>query len=1295
MAPLGANRKSIGVYTKTIVRSPVVRWILHARLQHQRLNDVIFVGERHVQVKQVVEEGRLKDIATKHDFDYRIRAAAVFSNEEDDFLAKVKTEHNATHREDGYIPPQSLVLTLESNDLVFLFLRTNAAGVIEFVHQSVPMLAFDQIIFQPGEHLAVDHRSRALAAAANEREVMVFTAKTQDQIRAELQQRTPNWSPIASQRRYKISGVIQHMDFLYPSEDDRDHIILLLIVIDKRRTKAVWYDWYYSTDPQEVHLLPGQPLTAATTVPSLLVPLLDAAFLLVTGNEMTIWKNILSGSATDQVLNPAAEPSLYPGISSHSPVWAAWTRAPRTKSARREKDFVYMIREDGRVYLFTISPPLGIQISCAGNFQCHVGSAFACLGDESDPELLAVAGETSGGKVVRLGLWPSDRQLPELSRDQSMEMYAVEYLPNWASVTDMIAAEPLQTSRGHNKDDSTTLVTSGRQPHGTVTEVRKGVAARIAATVPIPGIRAVTDVWTIPDLTGSVALVMSSPSSTRIMRIQHDAEDLEYCDDTAAFDATRTSLAVGITNGRLIQVTSDGICATSTLFRNFEDTAEDSFGHGISAVFAAIVPRKSIVLTMERRETEYAICSRSIPSAESDDTRILPRFVTEFKGTPTCLTATSVAEGTLVVAADTNGSITAMLFHDAEESLLTCVVQLSSFIDDCAPCDHMVILRAGDGDSLLLVCGLRDGKLVSFCVDQQSDMLLADENVVDLGFSTVKLTSLPADPATACAMTGISTYLLSWDGMVSQSLSIENIWLANMDDTNFAQTSIVACAQFPQSVYLTTSTLADSLMMVSGDCAVIASLDSMATEVARQTPVSGTPNRLIYAETLRCIVCASMCAEVRSFPSTKPHSPPEQRRQIWPALDFIPSKSAVPSFTHHMEPGERIYALLELSISRNSEKKHTWILAGGDYVRTNGSRRGRITFLNPVSQSWEVTSIREKQHTTNFDESVYSMALYDPTTYVACSGKHVYLYRLQVSEMKWEELCSPFALSSRGVQVTVEKDQGGKQIITVSTQKDSLITLSLNENDDGFTLDPVSMGPRSHDSLSHLVLPSNTAPYSIMDVDQFTLLATKNCHLVGLVAPKTPDSSTLQYSSLEIVFDAELPSSLTRLTQSKLAVRKGPSPSGVSCRVVGCTTDGTLYEILLIEERLRRRLFWLQRLIEWSEELSPHSWLEPAYSTDNPDGTYPYQRELPIGLGSEGAKLLYTGNSKANDMHIDADVLKRGLSKDGIAAIKKVIENFAGEEDALGSWLRQHMEKEFVALEAVLAIAKELDEWSS
>lgn len=1306
MAPCDPYRRSYGVYTKTLIRSPVVRWIIHARIRDQRFNDVIFVGDDFIQVKQVVAEGRLQDIAAKHDFDTHIRAAAVFRNEEDDFLAKVKTEHSTNCLKDVGPPPQSLVLTLDSNDMVFLYLRTDRdTGTTAFVHQSMPIPAFDYIIFQPGEHLAVDHRSRALAIAANEREVVVFTAKSQDQIRRELQQQENlirrgqqqqrhNWIPISSQRRFRITGVIQHMDFLIPSEDDKDHVILLLIVIDQRKTKAVWFDWYNSTDPQDVQVHPGQPLAAARTAPNLLVPLIGAAFLLVTGNEMTIWRNILSGAITDQVLIPTTESPMYPGISSQSPLWASWTRAPRTKTARRDKDFLYLVKEDGRVYLFTISASSGIQISCAGDFQCHVGSAFASLGDEGDPELLAVAGETSGGKVVRMGLWPSYRLLPEMSRDQSMRMKEVEFLPNWASATDMIGARSSQYSRGHNKDDDTMLVTSGRQPHGSVTELRRGIAALIAAILPILGLRTVTDIWMVPDLKGSLAMVMSSPSSTRIIAIPHDASDYEECGDATAFEISKRSLTVGIANGQLIQVTEEGFCVSSTFDRNFEDTAQDDFGQDIVAVVATILPERFLLLTVERKAEEHRIIGRSIPSPDSD-ADIERKLMAPYLGSPTCIVASPVSDGFLVVVSDTCGSVTAMLFSDLGRPSGQQAVMLP-LSGPSTVCDNLVVLRHdGEGEDdyrLLLICGLRDGRIVTYAIDQHSGTLLKIASVVDLGYSTVKLVGLPMSSGTACAMTGTSTYRLQWDDTASTSLSIEQIWLANMSDPDFAQTAIVACAQLPPSHHLLTDDLADSLMMISGDGALVARLCSTPAVVPRQTPVRGTPNRLMYARTLRCIVCSSVRTEVRSFPSLMPHGPPEERRQAWPALEFIPSKSATPSFTYDMEPGERIYALLELSISPHSDKKHTWILAGGDYVRTNGLRKGRITFLQPISRNWEIIGINERKQTINFDSTVYSLALYDQNTYVACSGEHVFIYRLH--EMKWDQLCPPFRLNSRGVQISVEEDYQERQVIVVSTQRDSLVTLTVEQSDIGFRLVPVSMGPRAHNSLSHMVLPCSAAPYSTMDIDQFTLLTTRDCHLIGLASPRTSGTSTLQYTSAEIIFDAQLRRSLTRLAPSSLAARKGSPPDGVSFRATACATDGTLYEILLIEGKLQRSLFWLQRLIEWSKDLSPHAHLEPLYSMDNGDEIYQSQREVPVGLLGDATRFLHTSTSKANDNHIDADILKRSLGEDGKEAIHRVLKDHAEKDGVLGNWLRQHMDEEMAALDGILAIVRQLDEWA-
>ena len=123
---------------------------------------------------------------------------------------------------------------------------------------------------------------------------------------------------------------------------------------------------------------------------------------------------------------------------------------------------------------------------------CHVGSAFASLGDSRDPDILAVAGDMSSGRIQSIGNWFTPIRVSVLSRYDAMQMTLTETIPNWASVTDMVvSALPGKSQRSRGG----VFVTSCRQPYGAITELRRGLEARLSVYCEIEGLRSVTEVW--------------------------------------------------------------------------------------------------------------------------------------------------------------------------------------------------------------------------------------------------------------------------------------------------------------------------------------------------------------------------------------------------------------------------------------------------------------------------------------------------------------------------------------------------------------------------------------------------------------------------------------------------------------------------------------------------------------------------------------------------------------------------------------------------------------------------------
>lgn len=152
----------IGMLSQTIIQSPTVRWVLPARLRHKDKQDVVFVGDYFIQIRESVGSGHLEDVVIKADFDTKILSAKVI-NVQDEVGLEAQIKQGATYGVQGEqgendIPPHVLVLALDSKELVFLFATELADGRVEFVHNRRPLPADVSLLEQYGRHVAVDPR---------------------------------------------------------------------------------------------------------------------------------------------------------------------------------------------------------------------------------------------------------------------------------------------------------------------------------------------------------------------------------------------------------------------------------------------------------------------------------------------------------------------------------------------------------------------------------------------------------------------------------------------------------------------------------------------------------------------------------------------------------------------------------------------------------------------------------------------------------------------------------------------------------------------------------------------------------------------------------------------------------------------------------------------------------------------------------------------------------------------------------------------------------------------------------
>ena len=157
----------LGVVSRTLSSSPTVNWILPARIRSPSRNDVVFVGDTSIQIREFVTTGStyLADATGKLDFQTQILAATVVSAKLEPIPVLEATINQSGDDERFTIggqpveegqPPQILVLSTASCHLIFVYAQERSDGSTRFVHAKRSLLGGMRLAEKIGRHLAVD-----------------------------------------------------------------------------------------------------------------------------------------------------------------------------------------------------------------------------------------------------------------------------------------------------------------------------------------------------------------------------------------------------------------------------------------------------------------------------------------------------------------------------------------------------------------------------------------------------------------------------------------------------------------------------------------------------------------------------------------------------------------------------------------------------------------------------------------------------------------------------------------------------------------------------------------------------------------------------------------------------------------------------------------------------------------------------------------------------------------------------------------------------------------------------------
>lgn len=397
------------------------------------------------------------------------------------------------------------------------------------------------------------------------------------------------------------------------------------------------------------------------------------------------------------------------------------------------------------------------------------------------------------------------------------------------------------------------------------------------------------------------------------------------------------------------------------------------------------------------------------------------------------------------------------------------------------------------------------------------------------------------------------------------------------------------------------------LFLVAGSRILLAELQPQPGVAQRSFPLHGTPSRLIYSQTLDCLVVAVKKDNKPTLVFLDPDTGKD--------LSHPMTKDGEPAeFVSGLgKPGDKIYGLSEWEY-RNGNSVWVFILVGtqsGRLItiathptpRVPGEPRGRIQY-NTRNMSKEP------------DGSVFSVAG-EGQNLIYCAGNVLHWQTLDSEEKKFKPM-KTYQLNSFGTALKMV----GKQFAVLTTQ-DSLSIV-----------DPTGDGVASYMTLSHEDPLARNAIHMIEvgdgDEDKNTslfLVSDREGGITGLWVPWGQPGR-----SCEVLFRAALGSSVMKFCRGSTRAawqltsrvpKFGAMRSTVdNADILGVCLDGSLRHFALLHTDVWLLLRLIQNLTLTSSALNP----------------FTYEEATP-------EEVLDLAADRGDAMHIDGDMLKRCLDR--------------------------------------------------
>ncbi|KAJ9131153.1 Mono-functional DNA-alkylating methyl methanesulfonate domain protein [Pleurostoma richardsiae] len=1236
-----------GILTRSVIESPVAHWILPVRLRSAPQRDVAFVGDHYIQIYELRRDGQLHHVIRKNDFGSRIRNAKVIGSlpdeikredetagapvksELDDIVADKTSSPSRQMSKGSRLPPQLLLVVLESGDCLFLFLRPGANGDLDFVTNRYPSPSNRLVC--PGFHLAVDPSSRYMALACPRDIFIVHELESSETLNNRHLHDQP-LRPVISYRPRVVNGVIHKMEFLYPRPTDPHHIVLLLIIVKNGKSRLVTYEWELGDNLQRVlaEEKTGHRMPPEHQMPLLIIPLtVRTAFFAISAEGIVVCKDVLHGPPAFEGfdIEPYSTSELHHGL--EEPLWTAWTRPHRLSMYASNRDNIYLAREDGVVIFLDIDSEniLGASVK-VGNFECNVSTAFASLFDEFT-DILILGGDSGPGAIWQV----PPRQQPK----------RLATIPNWSPTIDFITTDEFSNcnqqvgARGNIMIPWTerpetiyiaqdkVFATVGRGLTGTVAEYRYGLQASIG--LDLDYLSPIKQAWLLPsDISSSedgFHMLLSMPDRSTVLHLPADFSQADEPNpDTLPYDLRSRTLAAGkLSEQVIIQITEQTVVLIMQSQSTRHPLSEILGAVGVTVVDACF--QGEVIALTTHLETDFKVHILAVQELRVNLVRTCP-----LEGEATCLSLSSFygAQCALVGVWRDNMPWLTMLYcdeaHTGRMKSIPIGQDRSHPPDPEAPPIHTVealtsiVALNPDTSSTILIAGTRSGEVVTIGLDMYDHGHMNYDK-----FGVTPATVFHANDSAVFVCSGSSWVMMTDFEEKRGARGFKTklaVFAVDANDLSKASPAIGSIDVLRQSLSGNDDNMA--MLLIAGSHILLAELQPQAGPVHRHLPVGGTPVKIVYSHFLECLIVAVTIGEKPTIKFVDAETGEDLSKPTTKDGDAVSFVSGLGN------AGDRIYGLAEWEYRKGSNtwrfilvttKQGRLLVISTEKEGATGGARSKVRF-------W--TRYKKRAGTA---EPIYTVLGHaDGVLY--CAGTTVHWEILDDIERRLIPV-RQFELGSPATSLRVFNNR-----LLALTNRDSLeiIDFAREGLPNQMVLahaDPI-VRPTSH------LIEMSGEPKDDPD-SSVILLCDRESGVAGLWVPwQRPGDDC------EVLFDAELPASIRRFRRGRtrpgwLQSMRGPKYGIVpstrdGADILGMCIDGSLYHFTLLSLDTWRFLRFIQNLASVSPVLNALAKPETGSSDSDSDDFDP-EPKPDQGL----------------EMQVDGDFLKRCTDKRAVAGL--------------------------------------------